>query len=273
MASSLLFDRKVTVIVDSLQISDLRVSFRVKKSLRKEPNTCEVSITNLSPPERVGMKAKGAKIILQAGYAENVSQIFAGDSRRVDHQLVNGTDWVTTASCGDGERAYLFGKISKSYGANTRLQTVLADVVDALGIDPGNSRSVVLPENHINGYVAHGRAATELERLLAGRGYDWSIQDGRLQILRQGTTTSVVTVLSDEAGTLLSAEYGTPDKKGGPSYLKVKTLLQPQIRPGGKVRINSVAASGLFQASTVEHEGDTAGGAWWTTLDCLPVSG
>lgn len=254
-------------------MTDLRVQYKVKKTSRKEPNSAEITITNLSQQTRAAMKAKGARVVLQAGYVGTVSQIFAGDARVITHVHEHDKgDWSTILRCGDGERAYLFGQISKSYGANTPVRTVLNDVVAALGIDPGNSRDVTISESFLNGYVAHGRAATELERLLKGRGFAWSVQDGRLQILGQTATTSTITVLSAKSGLVGSPEFGTPDKKGGPSYLKIKSLLQPQIRPGGKIKLDSISVKGTFRAVTVEHEGDTAGGNWYTTVDALPVT-
>jgi hypothetical protein len=46
------FDRTVEVQVDVIKIVDLDMSFRVTKTLKKEPNTCELTIYNLNPEGR-----------------------------------------------------------------------------------------------------------------------------------------------------------------------------------------------------------------------------
>lgn len=268
-----LFNRKVNVVVDSVLVSELRVTFKVKKTLRKEPNTCEVTITNASQSTRASMKSKGAIVIVQAGYEGFLEQIFTGDARVIEHKKDNA-DWITSVQCGDGERAYNHKRISKSYASGTKIANILTDVVKTLGVDPGNAINSVgeIVENLPGGYVAHGRAGAELDRLLIGRGFEWSVQDGRLQLLKTGKTTNVLTVLTPDTGLIGSPEYGSPDKKGGAGFLKVKTLLQPQIRPGGKVRIKTSSVDGLFRAEAVTHEGDTAGGAWYTDLELSPIS-
>jgi hypothetical protein len=140
-------------------------------------------------------------------------------------------------------------------------------------VDPGNAASAATADSFLTGYVAHGRASTELERLLSARGLEWSIQDGRLQVLPKRGTTAQVVSLSPDTGLVGSPEYGTPDKKGAASVLKVKALLQPQIKPGGKIRIDSANIHGVFfRVEEVEHRGDTAGGDWYSDAGATAVS-
>jgi hypothetical protein len=44
-----------------------------------------------------------------------------------------------------------------------------------------------------------------------------------------------------------SPDHGTPDKKGKPSKLIVKSLLQPQIVCGGRIEVQSAAVKGQFR--------------------------
>ncbi len=249
MAEQKLFNRKSNVVVDTVLISDLDIKFKVMKTLRKEPNTCEITIYNLSKSTRASLKSKGARVILQAGYENFIDT------------ATDGVDVMTIVRCGDGERAYAFDRISESYKAGTKISTVLADVVAKLRVDPGNALQAIqgVAGNFLNGYVAHGKVGAELDRLLTGRGLEWSIQDGRLQLLAPNGATNVTTVLTKDTGLIGSPEYGTPDKKGKPPILKAKSLLQPQIKPGGRVKIQTDSIDSLFKVQTVTHEGETAG--------------
>ena len=54
--------------------------------------------------------------------------------------------------------------------------------------------------------------------------------------------------------------------------LKVKCLLRPEINPGNVVEIESAQIQkALFRAVEVEHNGDTHGQEWTTTLTTLAV--
>lgn len=285
---AVLFDRRVVVAVDTLQIEFLRCSFKVKKSLKADPNTAEIKVTNLSPASRANMRKRGARVVLLAGYAETVAQVFAGDARMIDHRK-DPTNWTTIIQCGDGERAYSLNRFAKSYKKGTEVKQVIRDIVDALKVGKGNLDAAMekVSGQFLTGFAANGNAATELEQILSARGMTFSIQDGKLQILAERETTKTITVLNKGSGLIGSPEFVTPDppkngvapdptKGSHPTqpYLKIKTLLQPQIKPGGKVKVESANVQGqLYRAETVVHTGDTAGGEWYTEIEGVPVNG
>src|SRR4051812_17238385 len=63
-----------------LTVTDLRVQFKIKKTTKKEPNTAEITITNLNPEHRAQLQTQGGKFILLAGYeSTGVEQLFVGD--------------------------------------------------------------------------------------------------------------------------------------------------------------------------------------------------
>jgi hypothetical protein len=64
-----------------------------------------------------------------------------------------------------------------------------------------------------------------------------------------------------------SAPTASEKKKGAKPLLTAKSLLQPPIRPGRRVRVKSAEYSGDFRAVKVTHDGDTAGGNWYTDLE------
>lgn len=283
---SRLFRRAIRVIVGSQEIlggglgDGLRVQFKVKKTTTKEPNDCEVSVFNLSEQHRAALQAKGTPVLVEAGYEDTTSLIFSGISRYIDHTH-SGGDWVTKIQCGDGERAYRYAHVAESFRPGTRVADVFAKVASAMEIDATEAISAVrsmVPEQFAQGYSAFGKASTEVDRLLVARGLEWSIQDGRLQVLRKGAAAGgTVVLLSPTTGLVGSPSHGTPEhssktgKKKAP-VLKAKALLQPAIRAGGTIQIESATIRGNYRVQVLTHSGDTHGGDWYSDVDCVPVT-
>lgn len=252
--------------VQVLEIEDLRVQFNVKKTGGKEPNTAEVTVTNLSPRHRADLQTKGVRFLLQAGYDTSIGQLFAGDIRTIDH-VRDGANWNTVLRSGDGERAWRWAWVNESFVAGTPASQVIEALGRALGVGLGNllSQAAKATEQYVSGYVAYGPASRELDKVLRAHGFTWSIQDGELQILREGETAGVlVPELSPDSGLVGSPEMAAPEKKGGAPLLKARCLLRPAIRPGGTVVLKSQRHNGSFLVRKVEHVGDTAGGDWYT---------
>jgi len=136
-------------------------------------------------------------------------------------------DWVTSISSGDGDRGLSRARTSRTYRAGTSWLTILRDLADDMGIGAGNVLSLAtIPEIALKrlgkGIVTSGSAADELSRLLDATGYDWSIQDGDLQVLAYGSTTSTMAVdLNSNTGLIGSPEIALrTDPRGAGKNLK-----------------------------------------------------
>lgn len=273
MSDVQLFQRACTIVVDTLQVDGLRCVFKATKTLLKQPNTLDLKIHNLSENSRGQMKTKGSKVTLSAGYVGSLAVIFSGTSRTVDH-LHEGTEWVTHIQCGDGAIGFTTGKFGQSYPPGTPLSKIATDAAGALGINPGNL-SVKLSgaaQTALKGFTDKSPPGEVLDKVLRSLGLSFSIQDGAVQVLAPGSflATSAV-LLSEQSGLIGSPDHGTPNDKGLPSVLKAKSLLNPMIKVGGKVQLQSDAVSGLFGVQKVEHHGDQAGGEWYTDMELLPT--
>ncbi len=280
-----LFDRRVVVQVappppdfatvqNAVEVRDLRVQFRVEKTLKRDPNTAEIQISNAAPNTRALFQVRGARVVLQAGYTGTLDVVFVGDVIMAVTTR-DGPDWVTRLQCGDGTRLLAHARMTTSYAGGTPLRRVITDAARKLltrEVDIGGAVADV-SKQLTQGFVAHGRAADVLDRALEGQGKEWSIQDGRLQVLPAGgTATGGVVLLSPSTGLVGDIEPGSAeDTKKGRRVLRVKSLLQPQIRPGGRMRIESRGVNGTFRIGKVRHEGDTSGGAWYTEAEVSPL--
>lgn len=278
-----LYDRRCVVLIgrepaagsyalelpNALRVEGLRTSFKIARDVKPEPNTLELAIFNLSPATRGVLQGKGFRLVLEAGYAQQTAQIFSGDVVRFSHEQ-NGPDMVTKIVAADGARALRNARVSESYRAGTPVAEVIARTVRALQLDPGNAiaKAAGIADQYAAGYSQHAPAAEELTRLLEPRGYSWSVQDGRLEVLGPGETLAEIgPLISADTGMIGAPELGSPAEKGKPAVLKVRSLLQPALRPGQRFQLESKAHRGTFAAQKVVHAGDTHAGDWFTEIE------
>jgi hypothetical protein len=267
-----LFGRVATVQLNTLKVDGLRIAFRVDRDLSKTPNNTEIQIWNLSEESRKKAQVKNGQVTLEAGYGKNYSVIFDGDVRHVEHRH-EGPDWITKIEAGDGELALRTKRVSKSWKAGTPIADVLKFLADQSGLKLGNSAQAFASgsfagglRQFANGCSVSGPAGLELERLVSSFGLTLSVQDGAIQILEtQGVTKDPVVFLSARTGLVGSPEVGEirQDKK---ATLKIKALLQPLVRPGRRVELESRSFTGLYRVERVVHSGDTHNQEFYSEL-------
>lgn len=266
-----LFNRVVRVTVDTISIESgsLRVGFGVTKNLKEEPNKANVKIFNLSPSHRNQLEQKpdGVAVSIEAGYqpdpnaAPDLSRIFLG-TLRTSITVREGPDLVTGLESADGEKQVQTSRVAKSFARGTTTDAVFRELAKGIGVGDGNLEAAlktikakfsgagnVFP----GGTVIYGSAAREMTRICASLDLEWSIQDGKLQILERGKTTlSKALVLSKDTGMLDSP---TVDNKG---VLTVKTLMIPDVFPGRIVVLNSQRLQGQYRIEETSHAGDSS---------------
>lgn len=255
--------------VNRLEISGLRIGFKVIKDSQPQPNNVEISIYNLSASSRAALEEKGCRILLLAGYADQVSQIASADVRIAQSQKL-GVDWVTKIEAGDGERAIKFARVKESWAPGTPVSEIISKTVGALMLDPGNalSKARQISAQYSSGYVQNAKASDELTTLLEPHGYEWSVQDGRIEVLKKDEALpETAPLLSPDTGLIGAPEMGTAAKAGEKPVLKVRSLLQPRIRPGQRFQLLSASRNGVFLAKKVTHAGDTFGNDWYTDIE------
>jgi uncharacterized protein YwbE len=247
----------------------LRIKFTATKTLKKEPNTAEISVFNLSKETRSKLHGHGVKVFIEAGYAGKAGlfRVFSGDVRTVDH-VRNGPDWETVFKCGDGERAFQYARINESFAEGTPLPKAVEKIVNKMGIGSGNLQKELgkLSGTLNQGFAASGSTARALDQILKSVRKTWSVQDGEFQILdRDATLDETVSIISSSSGMVDSPEMGKPDKKKGPSKVAIKSLLIP-MKPGRRVKLESDRYNGLVRVVSCTFSGDTHGGDWYTEI-------
>jgi len=299
------FDRRYRLNIGDKEITGLDMEFEVRKTLKKEPNSASVRIYNLSEATRRAMHGQDLPVTLHAGYAlespwggdteaaladigigetSSIPLLFSGTLRYASSSQDEGLNWITSISSGDGDRGVSKARTSRTYRAGTPWVTIIQDLAGDIGVGAGNILSLsTTPEIALKklgkGLTIAGSAADELSRLLDATGYDWSIQDGELQILNYGSTTSTMSVeLNSETGLIGSPEMSlrTDTRGSGKSpkkaieqpehFIRARSLLNSNLQPGHKVKITAAMITGFYRIETVQHFGtysSQGGGEPW----------
>jgi hypothetical protein len=265
-----MFGRRAVLRMGTVEVDGLRVTFRIARDKKPEPNQGEISVWNLSRETRAKLADQKVPIEFQAGYGKDISQVFFGDIPADGISTVrDGPDWVTTFRAGDGGKAYRTARIQEAFGKGTKLADVLKKAAKQMGVGLGNALSKLADGDlsgavteMFGGVVLSGPVPRELDRLLRSYGYEWSIQDGQLQVIEQdGHTDDEAVLLRPDTGLIGSPE---PGKDG---FTKVRSLLQPQILPGRRVKLETSNLDGFFVVAKVTHTGDTHGPDWYSECE------
>lgn len=270
---SRIFRRVWRATIGDWQTAELRVSFKASKTLEKEPNNLDLKVYNGSDDSRAKLVGAGVPVILEAGYEGSMGVIFSGQSRTIDntHEVA---DWVTHAQCGDGEQAYQFASMNESFGPGTRVADVIRSAVGKLGVSKGNLEEALSKgldlEQFSHGFVGFGRAGDILDKAIKAAGLTWSVQQGAVQVLKKGEPLQESAfILSADTGLLGSPDHAPPDKKTKRAILKCKSFLNPQIKPGSIIRLDTLAVKGDFICQKVDHSGDSHGNDWVTSIEAI----
>lgn len=252
-----------------IDVSKLRVEFHIRKTLRHEPNTCELKIHNLTEKNRTKLSKGALAVSLSAGYAKaGTSLLYLGEVRSA-YPIIEGPNVITHLSSGDGEAVIQKTRINVPVGPFTPAAQVLATLAGALKLS-GNidQASALLLKNgvvtfHPKGGVLAGNAARILTDLCRSAELAWSIQDGVLQIVdRKAPLAAKAIVLGPETGLV---ESPSVDSKG---FVNAKCLIIPGLRPGRIVVLKSAVVKGAYRLEEVEYVGDTYGADWHASIVC-----
>lgn len=249
----------------------LDVAFDIFRTIKPEPNTADIQIWNLNPENRLLLEESGdIPVQLEAGYEESTTLLFLGVARTV-FTVRDGSDLITTLQSGDGEKEYQQARVNVTIAPGATNQQVLDAVIKALGLGEGNTASIaakiaaskpLFPQ----GALLTGSAAQVLHEVTQSLGFEFSIQDGALQILQIGEPlTGTATKLTPDTGLVGSPSV---DSEG---VITAQALLIPDIFPGRQIVIESEFLSANARVETCRYTGDTAGDDWYVDVEAMKL--
>ncbi len=289
-----LLDRRYKLTVDgALEVSDLDIGFQITKSTKKQPNKAQILIYNLSPDTRAKIEGKRdrlgrldnpVKCDLEAGYADGMSLIFAGELHTIFTEK-QGPDWVTHLASADGLAAVRQSNVSFGIKKGTRIVDVFKKIATGGGFKMGNLVEVTgaakiadMGSTFPEGTVVDGPAYDEICRLAESAGFEVSIQNGALQLKERGEPVNERAIeLSADSGLIgsptVEAQQDPGKSKPGDKFVKAECLLIPGIFPGRKVNLQSQdkAFNATYECVVVEYQGETFGQDWGCKLKLRPL--
>jgi hypothetical protein len=275
----MLFDRIVRVDIGppegiGTRFEDIRIAFRGEKSRSRSANKCEVDLYNISQDTVKQITNDGNILILSCGYADDKGYqfLFSGDVTRIT-PVYEPPDRITRIECFDGLNAIQNTRIRLGYAPGVSVNTLVRKIVRTIGLPLAENYSPIRA-TFSNGFNYVGEARKALTKVLDKVNKEWSIQNGAVLIVDDGTETTKNTIALI---TPFSGMIGIPenlDEKSGRLDLgrrrlkyKINTLLRPELGIYDKIEVRSETVSGTFKVRKHEYEGDNFGDEWVSNLE------
>ena len=266
-----------------LDLSQLRITFDVKKDDQSTPNSARICVYNPAPDTINRALKEFDTVSLDAGYVDGMGLIYAGNLIQV-RRLRRGADIILELSAGDGDTAYNYGVVSTTLAAGAVNRDKLMALgrgmavgnVDMAGALVGVGGGRALPR----GKVLFKPVKDYMREYGRDTGSAVFIDSGKLQtIKRDGYLPGTPVELAPGTG-LIGAAQQTLDgveassrlnpeiKIGGlvhidPAYLVAAdtTNVQPDKKTGKKKTVHQ-AAGGYYRVISTHYTGDTHGAPW-----------
>lgn len=278
-----------------------RCVFKTFQNTVETPNHVTIRVYNVSDDTANTIQKEFTQVSLQAGYVDSdFGMIFNGTIIQVKkgYEGMGGIDSYIDILAADGDASYIGIIVSTTVKAGSSFQDRYNALVQAgMVAPPGDTsgsqgltqgQTAQLPSGQLpRGRVYYGMWRDHMRDFSKSTDTMWSIQNGQITLmpLNLQQTTGQAVVLTSATGLI-----GYPEQTE--SGIKIRSLLNPNLRPGGQVTIQnsavqqaalnpsyagakqnsflpSLSADGTYNIIVVEHSGDTRGNSWYTDLICL----
>ena len=255
-----------------------RLTFNVESTSVAASNKAKIDIYNISPESRSFLEQRNLVVFLKAGYEGSISTIFFGDVIRRETSR-NGPDVATTLECGDAENILSSANIQLGFDKGVTNIEIIQEAAAKLKLSTG-IRKGITTKVFESGFSFSGRVTDLLTQLTRQTGTEHFIRSGELVILPVLEPDNQEAVLVTQDTGLVGFPTKTIDG------LEFTSLLNPEIQPGRAVKVESkqfqgefgtraeivasaslVASGDVLKTRKVIHEGDTAGGPWFTKVE------
>ena len=293
------WNRKCSLIIggngNGVDVSQLRITFTIKKTSVQTPNEAEIKVYNLSSETSAQIQREFSRVILQAGYKDNFAVIFDGTAKQIKTGRENGTDTYLHIFASDGDASYNFAVVNTTLAAGSSP----TDHINAAAAPMAEHGTTVGHVGEVGGQklargkVMYGNSRDYLRQSAQSSDYDWSIQDGKLQVIPiKGLLPTQAILLNSKSGLI-----GTPEQTN--DGIKVRALLNPMIKIGGRIIVNNkdielatisenkttksgekkkpadkpatIADDGAYKVIKIEYTGDTRGTDYYCDMIAIDI--
>ena len=305
------YDRALSLVLGDpsgkgLDLSAMRVTFKIQHFDTQTPKSLSARIYNLSAQTVAAVPPQGGLVLLSAGYLGTAQDpasappgvIFRGKITQTRVGRESQTDTYLDVFAADGDDAYNQATVNHTLAAGATADEVrdaiLNNSLAAYGISKGNEPPLS-PVRLPRGQVFYGMARDHLRVLARDNACTWGFDDGRLDF------TPLTQTLPGDAIVLTAATgmVGLPQQTE--DGIAVRCLLNPQLRKGSRVVINNASiqrarysqspgdpnsqggllpaidpnttGDGTYKVIWIDYLGDTRGPDWYCDLMCLTADG
>ena len=288
---NVLFGRRYRLLVSSggnsgLDISQLRCTFNIEKSMAETPNFSEINIYNLSAQTENTIIQSGSRVVLEAGYeGEQYGLIFDGDVVQTLRDKEDGTTYKLTLLSQDGDQFLNNGVVNASFRAGQNPRSIINEIASRatnsveLHSISENLENTALPR----GKVIFGLGREYLHQIAKSEQAAFYVNDGKVNIIKANDLPQGRIIdLSPVSGLI-----GTPEQVD--DGIKAKCLLNPMLNLNSFVHINNefvrtqkmgrdsqpkqLDYDGVYRIIKITHTGDTRGDSWYTEFVGISQSG
>lgn len=261
-----LFGRRYRITVsdsngDGLDVSDLRCTFNITKTIQMEPNSSEIVIYNLNAKTENSIMMNGKRVTVEAGYeGTQFGLIFDGDILQTIRERENGTTFKLTIIALDSDRAINFDIANFSLVKGQTARSIVDHIANKAEnpIDMGSISEKLSGQKLTRGKVFFGKASDYLRQIAKSNQLQYYMDDGRLHLisldeLPEGEIIEL-TPTSGLIGTPEQTDYG----------ISGRCLLNPQIKLNSLIHIDNstVRAKRIdINGSNASPQGGTADGS------------
>lgn len=274
---NVLFGRKYRVIVSDvngvgIDVSTLRCTFQIEKSLLETPNYAEIVLYNLSAQTENSIIKEGAKVILEAGYQNpQYGLIFSGDIVQPLRGKEDNTTYTLTLVSQDGDLFYNKGIINASFRAGQTSRDILENMTkqSSNALELGQLSNNLTPTALPRGKALFGLTRDYFRQIAKSEQAAFYINNNKIEFIKAiDLPTNEVIKLNGKSGLI-----GMPEQTE--EGIQATCLLNPLLDLNKMVAIDlssmqrqkadrnnelkNIEGSGVFKIIKIVHKGDTRG--------------
>ena len=260
----------VSTLNNSIEIRG-RFQFKITADKSSSSNKCVLSFYNISKKTVEFISQENLIFILAAGYSppwgDGAKTIYIGEPNAENgiHKKRQGADIITISELGDSEVKLQNAVTTISLKNKTTTSEILDRLLSDFDISIGHRDQI--PELEFqNGFSASGRISNILNSLASKVGFEWSILNGELIILRKGNTINQRGYAISKHSGLIGIPVKSKDK------VEFTTLLNHNLKPDVRIVLNSENLGSLhLKIEKINYQGDTFAGQWTQKIQAIPL--
>lgn len=269
-----------------IDVSALRCTFQIEKSISETPNYAEIVLYNLAAQTENSIIKEGAKVILEAGYQNpQYGLIFSGDIVQPLRGKEDNTTNTLTLVSQDGDLFYNKGIINASFRAGQTQRDVLENIAkqstNALEIEQlsDNLSQSALPR----GKALFGLTRDYFRQIAKSEQAAFYINNNKIEFIKaMDLSKNEIIKLNGKSGLI-----GMPEQTE--EGIQAVCLLNPLLDLNKMIAIDlssiqrqkvdkengikNIEGSGIFKIIKLTHKGDTRGDEWYTEFTAVAQTG